>query len=314
MGKVAKVWVMAAITAAAVGLHFVHPAAGVAVTAVVSTATLFAAFELNVPATRAGATVAMLAAGAAIYLATHSHFLAAVPILLPLNMPNELVMGNSRKLFDALPVLSSVLLVALMAAAWPTGWWGLAVAHCVLIQAYVVYLTLGGLSASNNLLRGARKKLALGSTMPELDLPFRETEGHYSLNADRGQFVLLVFVRGDWCPVCHVMMRIISKQAATLAKHKVKLVLISPSEGKVDEEFANHLGLKSDFVHDKASAFAVSIGLLESKNKDKDVPLPVAILVDPEGKVRHVSRPDDVTAFSSENKIAQVLEAIPAAA
>jgi peroxiredoxin len=314
VGKVAKVWVMAAVAVAAVGLHFVHPVAGVAATALVSTATLFAAFELNVPATRAGATVAMLAAGAALYLATHSPFLAAIPLLTPLNVPNESVMRSSRNLLDALPPLLMVLMLVLIAAAWPTGWWGLAVAHSVLLQAYVVFLAVGGLSASNSVLRGARKKLALGSTMPELDLPFRETEGHYSLNADRGQFVLLVFVRGDWGRVCHVMMRIISKQAATLAKHNVKLVLISPSEGKVDEEFANHLGLKSDFVHDKASAFAISLGLLESKNKDKDVPLPVAILVDPEGKVRHVSRPDDVTAFSSENKIVQVLEALPAAA
>ena len=124
-----------------------------------------------------------------------------------------------------------------------------------------------------------------------------------------------MFVRGDWCPVCHVMMRIISKEAATLAKHNVKLVLISPSEGKVDEEFAKQIGLQSDFVHDKDSAFAVSIGLLEAKaaKEGKDVPLPVAILVDPQGIVRHVSRPDDVTAFSSENKLVRILETVPAA-
>lgn len=40
--------------------------------------------------------------------------------------------------------------------------------------------------------------------------------------------------------------------------------------------------------------------------------MPVTILSDKAGKVRHLSKPDDVTAYSSEERALSILEVSPA--
>jgi peroxiredoxin len=313
MSKVTKTWLTLPISIAGAGLTLVYAPAGVAVAFVGTMITVFSALALNVLATRAPAMLAGLANGYAVYLATGSAELASVPaVLLATTLPSQVILKSNRTLHDYMPAIGLAVGAGLVAAAWPVGLWVLALAPNGLLSLMLAVMTLKGRAYATAQL--GKVKAKEGSELPDFELPGRDGQAPFKLSDHRGNFVLLCFVRGDWCPVCHVMLRIINREADSLAKHGVELVLITPSSGHTDSEYAQQLGIKGGMHLDEDSKLAKSLGLLEeSQREGKDVPLPVTILVDGDGVVRNLSRPDDVTAFSNESKIMGILaQAAPA--
>jgi peroxiredoxin len=106
------------------------------------------------------------------------------------------------------------------------------------------------------------------------------------------------------------MMRLINKQAAALERHGVRLMLVTPSEGEIDDEFATHLAFETRMLLDRGAATAKRLGLLDVNKRDgQDVPLPVGLLIDPTGIVRDITRPDDVATYVDERKLEAALGA-----
>jgi peroxiredoxin len=277
--------------------------------------TTFLAVSLNVPASRRSQQAAVLAGAAALYLGSSSLLVAASFLATFLVvMPNTLYSAYSKELNQFNAALALVLGLGLLAAAWPFGWWGLGPAVPILLALMLAPAQLKGRTQAIAALRTA--KVRVGEPLPDISLPKRVGDERFELAAHRGKFVLLCFVRGDWCPMCHVMMRVIAKQVPTLEKHNVKMVMITPSRGEIDPEFGAEIGVGKELYLDEGSAVARSLGLLQGNKHDgEDVPLPVAVLVDPQGVVRHVSRPDEVTAFANEDRLVAALESgLPQAA
>ncbi len=315
VSKIGRVWLVAVLALGGAGLVPLQPVAGVAVGVVGAVLSTFMAIALNVPLSRHAQRVAAVGAAAAVYLATESPLLAAataVPFVVL--MPNEPVMSTSAALVVPQLLFGSLSGAVLVAAAWPTGLWGLAAVPGILLNAMFLKGNLDGRKHANVVLKNT--KLRVGERLPDIRLPYRDGDGEFVLADERGGALLLVFVRGDWCPMCHVMMRLISREAKTLARHAVKLVIITPTEGPVDGEFAQQLGLETRLVLDKGSATALSFSMQDAGERDgQPIPLPVALLVDRDGVLRDVTRPDDVSRFAGEKKIIESLaRALPAAA
>lgn len=318
MGKVAKSWALLILPLAGVGLVFVHPAVGMGVALFGGVAVVLSVFSLNVPAARAAAVVGSLTAASAVYLASGSLLLAVsiLPVLVLL-LPYEVVLRTNRDASDyatAVGVLAGLVIAGL---AWPTltsPWWA---AGPGVIFALGALLGLVSIKARNDYLTLLPKsKVRIGEPLPvDVSLPTRDGGAPFSLADHIGEFVLLVFIRGDWCPVCHVMLRIVSKERETLTRHGVRIAIISPTESQMDDEAVTRLGLDPGMLHDADSGLARSLDLLQrGKYEGKDVPMPVTILIDRDGKVRHMSKPDDVTAYSNERKVISILEASTAQA
>jgi peroxiredoxin len=316
MGKVAKSWTLLVLPLAGMGLVNVYAPAGMAVALFGAVVVTFSAYSLNVPATRAAGAISALAAASAVYLASGSWLLAlAVLPALVLMMPSEAMLRHNRNALDFGPlvgVLASAVLIGLAYPMLESPWWIAGPGAVSLLQLMLGLSLLG--SRKEYLAKMGNTKVKVGEPLPvDVALPARDGRPPFSLSDHRGKFVLLVFIRGDWCPVCHVMMRIVAKEAEALKAHGVHIAIISPTEGQMEDEAVRQLGLDPGMLWDDNSNLARSLDLLQKDQRDgKDVPMPVTILIDQDGKVRHLSKPDDVTAYTSENRVLSLLQAAPA--
>ena len=289
-----------ALCAAGFGLLWVWPPIAVALAMLGAVATFMAGGTANVGTTRLAGQVGALLYALTVYRASGSVLLGAaggVP-LLAFGAVEPLVPRIGYKAGRLFP-LFVVAGLALLAAAWPFGWWGLAVVPPLFL---VGFMSLGVARGLGDMKRHtpARWPAAIGDTAPSVRATTRDG-GAFDLAEERGRWVMLCFLRGDWCAVCQIMMRTYKKHAAVLAQHNVKLVAVSPSGGPEAQEFAHDLGLDYAILADTDLAVARAFGALHPKSAPGggDTALPVSFLVDPQGVIRAATRSEDPASYQS---------------
>lgn len=125
--------------------------------------------------------------------------------------------------------------------------------------------------------------------------------------------VLLIFVRGDWCPTCHIMIRTYEKNREKFIEKDVVAIGIGPDSTEVNLEMVKRLGAKNIFLSDLKQEVTREYGIsffengLETKYPE-GIPLPASFLIDKEGVIRHVSRPDKPNEFLNPAHIFTVIE------
>jgi peroxiredoxin len=310
MSRAAKAWVGPAVGLVGVGVFFASPAAGVAVTFLGAAAGLVAGAGFNAVTTRRAYAAAVFVHAAVVYVASGSALLggAVLVALLPL-LPTEPVVRrlgyNAGWLILVFPATAAVL----FALAQPPGRWRWAAVPAVAGSAFFALFASSGTVA---LRRQRRQDWAIQVGQPVADFTLKSREGvNFQLSAEKGRYVLLCFLKGDWCPICHVQMRIYQKEAAVLARHNVKLVAISPSAGDEARAFARDLGVGVDYLllEDAESRVARAFGAAASNGQGAAAgPLPVSFLVGPDGRLVHASRPNDVESFLDPKTVLALLE------
>lgn len=313
MSRVTKSRLLAALGLAGLAATPVYAPAGIALTVVATVMATFSVMGLNAPATRLPQHVAVLSQAAALYLATRDPMLSLAALVSgSVMVPTELLLLHSGRAFAYIPLVGGLLSCALVAFAWPVGLWGLAVVPMIFMNLFFGPRVLAG--RNRNAARAAKMELHVGEPLPELKLPYRDGSGEVDFTAERDHPVLLLFVRGDWCAICHVLMRVVSRERRTLQDKGVKLYLVTPAEGEVDAELAEQLGLDTRMLLDRGAEAARRFGMLEAEGPNGPTTLPIAILVDAQGVIRDITKPEDVTAYANESRIAKQLQLLPAAA
>ena len=305
MRRAAKSFISLGGALAGLLLVLVYPPAAVAVTFV---ATIMALpMDHNVPASRAAYYGSLLCHAAAIYYGSGSLLLAAVPLPIGLAAcPNEFLLRRGPAVALGAAPIGFVLSLLLFALAWPTGAWGFAVAPWAL--SLLMLRHLYSIWRSYDAFVTRPMLLKLGHPMPPLRLPQRDG-GEFDLAEQKGRFTLLCFLRGDWCPMCHVMMRLFRKEAPRLAQHNVQLVSVSPDAGPAAQAFARDLGLDYTMLVDEHARLAADWGVLDKSEHNGDpIPMPVFMLVDPNGILRFLSRPDDFSTFVDKTRVLALVE------
>jgi peroxiredoxin len=261
-----------------------------------------------VPARRGIVYAALACHIGALYVGSGSLALALVPLPFAFWIPPTELLIKRPKLLDVAPLVGVGLSLGLLLLAWPTGPWGLALLPWL--------IGLMALSRWTGFKRGVRhfdqqpKPLKVGQPMPLFRLPRRDGGELFDLAAQTGRFTLLCFVRGDWCPICHVMMRVFRKEAPELARHNVNLVAVSPEHGEAAAAFARDMGLGYAFLVDEHAQLAKQWGILDHGEYNGDpVPMPVCMLIDPNGILRFLSRPEDFSSFTDKSKVLKLVEA-----
>jgi peroxiredoxin len=309
MSKVAVPWLGAAVAAACFAAHFGWPpAAGLAVLGVIFADMHLLFMGVNVPATRAALYVAAFFYAAGVAHASGAPLLGVSVLLatLPLAPTEGLVRKFGYKSGMAMP-LALVAATASLAAALPVGGWVWAVVPALVWCAFMSF----GISMGNRDLRKQARPawtVKVGQEVPDFSLRDRKGEPEFQLSQQRGKYVLITLLRGDWCPLCQVKMRIYQKDAATLAKQNVVLAVISPSAGEEAIGFAKAAGLDIQLLADPENKVAKLFDAVYPKgNKGQDGPIPCSFLVGPDGKLVHASRPDDVESFLDPKQIYRFL-------
>ncbi len=131
--------------------------------------------------------------------------------------------------------------------------------------------------------------------------------------------VLLVFVRGDWCPGCHMMLRTYEKNNHVFLKKNIFVMAIGPDPVGVNRDMVSRLGLDFKVLSDENQKTAMDYGVQMNEYDNSfaekyevGIPLPASFLVDRQGIVRYVSRPDKVGEFLNPSLIFPIIEQLDA--
>lgn len=158
-------------------------------------------------------------------------------------------------------------------------------------------------------------KIAIGAYAPPFELPNEKGEITKLSDFIGKRHLLLIFVRGDWCPGCHMMLRTYQKEKETFARKNVYVMSIGPDPVGVNKEMVERLGLDFSVLADEKQKTAMTYGvqLDEYDNQfaeqyDEGIPLPASFLIDKEGIVRYISRPDKVGEFLNPSLIFPIVE------
>jgi PAS domain S-box-containing protein len=158
-------------------------------------------------------------------------------------------------------------------------------------------------------------KVKIGQLAEEFALP--DQDGHITKLSDfRGQrHLLVIFVRGDWCPGCHMMLRTYERERAKFASKNILVMAIGPDPIGVNRNMVEKLGLDFKVLADEGQRTAMVYGVqLDKYDNDfaekyeEGIPLPASFLIDKNGFVRYVSRPDKVGQFLNPSLIFPIID------
>jgi peroxiredoxin len=158
-------------------------------------------------------------------------------------------------------------------------------------------------------------KIAIGKEAPEFTLPDQDGND-ISLDSFRDQRnLLLIFVRGDWCPGCHMMLRTYERERRRFQEKNILVMAIGPDPVGVNREMVLKLGLDFKVLADDGQRTAMKYGVQLSEydndfaeKYDEGIPLPASFLVDKKGIVQYVSRPDKIGEFLDPRTIFPIVE------
>jgi len=201
----------------------------------------------------------------------------------------------------------------------PSGWekWAFPV-PVILFGSYIAY---GVIQDSKGLLAYLKKRKYVepGNPAPEFSLPDQDGNTTKLSDFKTKRDLLLIFVRGDWCPGCHMMLRTYQKESHRFKEKNILCMAIGPDPVGVNRAMVEKLGLDFKVLSDEEQKIAQTYGcrleddenlhpVKESHKYQAGIPLPASFLVDKNGIVRYTSRPDRVGEFLDPAKIFPVLE------
>lgn len=157
----------------------------------------------------------------------------------------------------------------------------------------------------------------ISNKAPDFFLPDQNGNG-VSLSEFRDKRnVLLIFVRGDWCPYCHMIMRTYMREKHRFQQKNVMLIAIGPDPVGINREMAIRLGLDYRVLHDEKMKVAQDYGILLPDFKlaaatfhEEGMPLPASFLIDKKGEVVYTSRKQKVGEFLDPSLIFPILESL----
>ena len=157
-----------------------------------------------------------------------------------------------------------------------------------------------------------------GMMAPDLILPDQQG-GSVRLSDHRGRYpVLLIFVRGDWCPGCHMMLRTYQKHHERFKARGVHVIGIGPDSVEVNRDMVRRIGVGYRLLSDSSQEVSQRYGVVYENpaieavvDYAEGIPLPASFLIDVNGIVRYVSRPDRIGEFLDPTLIFSVLDQLP---
>ena len=168
--------------------------------------------------------------------------------------------------------------------------------------------------------RAESAALRVGARLPEMvltDVNGRAVDAakHYA-----GSAVLMMFFRGNWCPLCMAQVRDVAKAYRALADRGVRVALVSPQPHDDTRALAARFDVPMDFWVDPAAQTARALGIvhegglpagLEVFGYDTDTVLPTVVLADASGTVVFADQTDNYRVRPEPEVFLAVLDGRP---
>ncbi len=158
----------------------------------------------------------------------------------------------------------------------------------------------------------------VGMPAPDFSLPDQDGNMVQLSDFKDKRHVLLLFVRGDWCPACHMMLRAYERGRKKFMAKNVFLLAIGPDSAGVNRDMAERIGVDYRILADDHQQASRMYGVYLDKDPvarktniaDGGLPLPASFLVSADGIVRYHSSPERVGEFLNPSLVFDVLEKI----
>ncbi len=146
-----------------------------------------------------------------------------------------------------------------------------------------------------------RGTIIIGNTLPPLHF-IDGNDNRVSTSDFKGKKMLLLFYRGNWCPLCMAQIKEISEQYKELEKRGVSVLLISPQPVSHSVSLANKMKVAFHFLTDKNNEMAKKIGIdhpngtplgMEIFGYKSETVLPTAIITNNKGEIIFVDKTDN---------------------
>lgn len=208
---------------------------------------------------------------------------------------------------------TAMLGVALAAYAAAPEAIGIAVLGTVGVLLYALWYSRLGRTAS--------AELAVGRALPELGL--RRLDGTVLETSElRGKPALLMFYRGNWCPLCMAQVKEIAARYREIASTGARVLLISPQPHTNTQALAKRFDVPFDFLTDEGNV-AARILRIEMKNGlpmgmgmlgyEADTVFPTVVVLDANGIVRFVDQTDNYRVRPEPDTFLPLLKSLSAA-
>lgn len=163
---------------------------------------------------------------------------------------------------------------------------------------------------------GARRaNVALGEPLPAVT--FTNLEGKPVTVADyAGQPMVMLFFRGNWCPLCMAQIREVAAQYQSLQAQGVRVALISPQSHSQSADLAKQFQVDFEYLRDDDNQAARALGIvdaggtpagLEALGYDSDTVMPTVFIVDGEGRLVYQHLTDNYRVRPEPDLFIQVL-------
>lgn len=133
--------------------------------------------------------------------------------------------------------------------------------------------------------------LAAGQKLPEFTA--FDLEGRPVTSASlRGTSALVLFYRGNWCPVCTAQITELARDYEAFRQRGIRVILVSPQPDTHSAALAKKVALPFEFWVDEGNAAARALNIvdpaglplgMEALGYGSETPLPTALLVDAQG-------------------------------
>ncbi len=143
--------------------------------------------------------------------------------------------------------------------------------------------------------RYQQRSIATEVGKPLPGVSFTDLEGkHVTPQAFAGNPVILMFYRGNWCPLCMAQIREIAGQYQFLQEKGVRVALVSPQSHAQSAALAKQFSVEFDFLRDDNNRAAKMLGILDSGGTpaglevlgyDSDTSMPTVLILDGEGRL-----------------------------
>lgn len=117
-----------------------------------------------------------------------------------------------------------------------------------------------------------------------------------------GRPALILFYRGNWCPVCTAQIDELARSYQALSARGIEVVLVSPQPDGHTQEAARRINLPFRFWEDRGNRAAAQLEIvdpdglplgMEALGYGKDTPVPTALLLDGEGRIVYADQAEN---------------------
>lgn len=249
-------------------------------------------------------TIAVLAAAYAIYhaeeasiLATAGALISVVPFLLMLGYFFLVGAARTSANLKSLILMSGAGVIAALVGhlSGTDGLIPLGIALTGLLGNVIYIFWYSRFGREKNLL------LEVGKPLPDFEL---ETEEGYKVPSEifRKQPSLLMFYRGNWCPLCMAQIKEVARMYRKLEERGIKIYLVSPQSHEQTATLAQRFDVPMNFLVDKNNQAADTLQIkaegglplgLQALGYDSDTVMPTVVMTDENGIIIYADLTDN---------------------